>query len=345
VVSDRTIGPGHPVFLVAEAGVNHNGDPQLAHQLVDVAADAGADAVKFQAFDPDQLASPNAPKAIYQSLTTGTDETQLEMLRKLVLPKDAYGRLIEQAQRRGVLFLASPFDEASADFLQQLGIVAIKIPSGEITNLLFIRHLAKMRLPLLMSTGMSDLEEVRQAVVMVREYGNPPLALLHCVSCYPAPPIICNLRAMETMRHEFKVPVGWSDHTAGVAISFAAVARGANLLEKHFTLDRSMAGPDHRASLEPSELADLVKGVRQIEFAIGDGVKKSTGEENDTAIAARKSLHASRYLAAGTLLEECDLVARRPGTGISPASYRTVVGRRLLRSLRPGEMLSEGDLG
>jgi N-acetylneuraminate synthase/N,N'-diacetyllegionaminate synthase len=343
-IGRRTIGQGHPCFVIAEAGVNHNGDVDLAHRLVDVAAGVGADAVKFQTFEPEQLVSPLARKAEYQVANTGTSESQLEMLRRLALPHGALAPLAAHAAERGVLFLSTPFDEASADLLEGLGMPAYKIPSGEVTNHPFVAHLARKGRPVLMSTGMSTLAEVAQAVQVVRECGDPPLALLHCVTSYPAATTDCNLRAIATMRAAFGVPVGWSDHTEGIRVSLAAVAAGATLLEKHFTLDRTLPGPDHRASLEPDELGELMAAVREIEAAMGDGVKRPAPAEAANAALVRRSLHASRALPAGHVLDAADLVALRPGTGLPPALRDRLVGRRLRVKVERGEMLAEGHL-
>jgi N-acetylneuraminate synthase len=343
-VGDRGVGEAFACFLIAEAGVNHNADVNLAHRLVDVAADAGADAVKFQTFDPERLVSPLARKAEYQIATTGAAETQLEMLRRLVLPPDSLAGLAAHAADRDLLFLSTPFDEASADLLDGLGMAAFKVPSGELTNHGLIAHVAAKGKPVLMSTGMSTMDEVAQAVQVVREHGNPPLALFHCVTNYPAAPEDCNLSAIRTMRTAFGVPVGWSDHTEGSEVSLAAVAAGAGMLEKHFTLDRSLPGPDHRASLEPAELAALVRSVRRIEAALGDGVKRPAASEAGNMAVARRSLHASRALRPGHVLEARDLIALRPGNGLSPALRGRLIGRKLVVAVEPGEMLEERHL-
>ena len=340
----RTIGEGHPCFVIAEAGVNHNGDADLAHRLVDAAADAGADAVKFQTFDPERLVSPLARKAEYQIANTGSSESQLEMLRRLVLPHDVLAPLAARAARRGLLFLSTPFDEASADVLEGIGVPAFKVPSGEVTNHPFVAHVAAKGKPVLMSTRMSTLAEVAAAVEVVRENGDPPLALFHCVSSYPAAAADCNLRAIGAMKAAFGVPVGWSDHTEGIQVSLAAVAAGANLLEKHVTLDRGLPGPDHRASLEPGELAELVESVRQVESALGDGVKRPAASERANVAVVRRSLHAVRPLPAGHVLAAADLIALRPGTGLSPALRDRLVGRTLWVAVERGEMLIERHL-
>jgi N-acetylneuraminate synthase/N,N'-diacetyllegionaminate synthase len=345
LLGGRSIGDGHPCFVIAEAGVNHNGDADLAHRLVDVAGDAGADAVKFQTFDPERLVSPLARKAEYQIANTGSSESQLEMLRRLVLPEETLAPLAAHAAERGMIFLSTPFDEASADVLEGLGVPAFKVPSGEVTNHPFVAHLAAKGKPVLMSTGMSTLAEVAEAVQVVRENGDPPLALFHCVTSYPAAASDCNLRAIRTMQAAFGVPVGWSDHTEGIQVSLAAVAAGAHLLEKHLTLDRGLPGPDHLASLEPRELSALVKAVREVGSALGDGVKRAMPSELANAAAARRSLHASRPLPAGHVLNVTDLIALRPGTGVSPAFRDRLVGRTLRVAVERGEMLGERHLG
>jgi N,N'-diacetyllegionaminate synthase len=337
-----TIGEGR-CFLIAEAGVNHNGSLENAHLLVDVAADAGADAVKFQIFTPKRLVSPSAPKAEYQIAATGGGDSQLEMLERLTLSRSGFAELREHAEERGIVFLCTAFDEENADFLSELGIAAFKIPSGEITNHPFLADLARKGKPLLVSTGMSTLAEVKAAVDVIDAEGSPPLALFHCVSQYPAPDNECNLRAMSTMRSAFGVPVGWSDHTLGIGISVAAVAAGADLIEKHFTLSRDLPGPDHAASLEPAELTQLVREVRALEAVLGNGVKVPAPSELSNVGLVRRSLHASRRLAAGHALEPSDFIALRPGGGISPAQLGDLVGRRVATDIEEGQLLAMTD--
>lgn len=345
LVERRTIGGAAPVFVVAEAGVNHNGDPALAARLVDAAADAGADAVKFQTFSARALVSPRAPKAAYQRETTGSGESQLDMLTRLELDREQHAALQAHAARRGLVFFSTPFDEASADLLHSLGVPLFKVPSGEITNLALLRHVAANHRPIILSTGMSTMEEVQSAVDAIREAGSPPLALLHCLSAYPAPVAEMNLRAMDSLRARFGVPVGLSDHTTGIEISIAAVARGAAIVEKHLTLDRALPGPDHRASLDPRDFTAMVTAIRAVEAALGDGVKRPMPSETDTRSVARKSLVAARAIPAGQRLTADSIAIRRPGTGIPPGDLSRVLGRPVRYDLAAGDVIEWGAVG
>jgi N-acetylneuraminate synthase/N,N'-diacetyllegionaminate synthase len=339
-IANREVGTGRPAFVIAEAGVNHNGRFELAERLVDIAAEAGCDAVKFQTFDPELLATPTAAKAEYQRETTGEGGSQLEMLKALVLPRDAHVQLQRRAHDRGLVFLSTPFDEPSADFLEELGVPAFKVSSGDLTNVFLLKHLAAKRRPLLLSTGMATLDEVRAAVALVETC---PLALFHCVSNYPAQPADCNLRAIATLRDATHRPVGWSDHTHGIDVTVAAVALGAELVEKHFTIDRTLPGPDHRASLEPDELAAMVRGIRNAEAALGDGIKQPRPSEASVAAVARRSLCYGESLASGVTLEERHLIALRPGTGIATTEVGKVVGRRLRRAVQRDQLVGLDD--
>lgn len=343
-VEGRAIGPGAPCFVVAEAGVNHNGSLELAHRLVTVAAEAGADAVKFQSFTPARLASPSAALAAYQRANLGRDQGQLAMLQALALEAPAFAALQAQCRALGLCFLSTPFDEESADLLERLGVPAYKLPSGEITNPFLLTHIARKGRPLLLSTGMATLGEVEQAVETVETAGCRELALLHCVSDYPADPAETNLRAMDSLAAAFGRPVGLSDHSLGQVVALAAVARGAALLEKHVTLDRSLPGPDHRASLEPAELKEMIAGIRTVEAALGDGRKRPTARELETARAARRSLHLGRDVPAGRPLVAADLVALRPGTGIAPSRFEQLLGRSLRHDGEAGRPLAWSDL-
>jgi N-acetylneuraminate synthase len=337
-IAGRPIGRGHPCFIIAEAGVNHDGDLARARQLIDVAVEARADAIKFQSFHADRLASIHAPLAAYQRAHDPA-LTQREMLRRLELSDADHRALFDHCRQRGILFLSSPFDEASADLLERLGVAAYKIPSGEITNLPLLRHLASKQKPLVVSTGMADLGEVEQAANALRAAGNTTLALLHCVSRYPAPAADANLRAMETLRAAFGCPVGFSDHTLGTEVALAAVALGACLIEKHFTLDRDRSGPDHAISLEPRGLIELVRGIRRVEQALGHGRKEPVPGEAEVAAVARKSLIAARDVAAGCPLQAGDILVQRPGTGIAPSWAERITGRRLRLPLREGDLI------
>ena len=326
-IAGHRIGPGQPCFIIAEAGVNHNGNFDLAQQMVEVAARCGADAVKFQTFKAERLVAPNAPKAGYQLRATLTDESQFEMLRRLELSAAAHRELMHHCQKQGLLFMSTPFDEESADLLQDLGVALFKIPSGEITNLPFLAHVGCKGRPMIVSTGMSSLEEVAAAVRTIEEAGNRDLILLHCVSDYPANPADANLRAMSTMSETFHVPVGYSDHTPGIEVALAAVAMGACVIEKHFTLERNLPGPDHRASLEPGELAALVRGIRIVEAALGHGRKEPAASEASAAAVARRSIVAAHDIPAGARLTGDMLTIKRPGTGLAPAMRSHLVGR------------------
>lgn len=343
-VGGRVIGPGHPCFVIAEAGVNHNGDPALAKALIDSAADAGADAIKFQSFRADELASPIAPKAPYQVENTGNAGSQIEMLRGLELPDAVFRELRDHSRARGVLFMSTPFDEASADMLHALDVPAFKIGSGELTNTVLLEHVALLGRPVILSTGMSWLSEVETAVRTLQRAGVPGIALLHCVSCYPAAPIDINLRAMETLRSAFGLPVGYSDHSDGTEIGVAAVALGADIIEKHLTLDRALLGPDHRASLDPAAMTSFVTAIRNVEVALGHGRKEPVASERAVADAARRSLVAACFIPAGTVLTAAMLLLRRPGTGLPLSAQSEVIGRAVGIDVEPGTPLTRGML-
>jgi N-acetylneuraminate synthase len=338
LTDEISIGPDEPVFVIAEAGVNHNGDPALAHRLVDVAAECGADAVKFQSFEVDSLVTRAAPMAGYQRNNTGSDASQHAMLQALALPAALQRELQDHCRERNIVFLSSPFDHGSLELLLKLGVPALKMPSGELTNEGLLRAMARSGLPLLVSTGMATLEEVATALRWIEEEDNQQVVLLHCLSSYPADPAEVNLRAMGTLERTFDRPTGYSDHTLGIAVALAAVALGACALEKHFTLDHGMEGPDHAASVEPGELQALVSGVRQVRASLGDGVKRPQPSEQSTAAVARKSLVAARYVPAGTVLGADMIAVKRPGTGLAPASLPELVGRRTRRAFAEGEL-------
>lgn len=334
------VGEGHPCFFIAEAGVNHNGDLELARRLVDIAREAGADAVKFQTFQAERVVIRDAPKAEYQKETTGAHESQFEMLRRLQLSEEAHRELLRYCREKNILFLSTPFDEESADFLDELKVPAFKIGSGEVTHLSFLEHVARKGKPVILSTGMSDLNDVESAVRVLRAAGCDQMVLLHCVSSYPADPAQANLRAMQTLAAAFQVPVGYSDHTPGIEVALAAAALGACVIEKHFTLDHHLEGPDHRFSLEPEELRLLVKGIRVVEASLGHGRKEPAVGEMSTAAVARKSLVAARDIAKGTVLTEKLVAIKRPGTGLPPALRSRFMGRAVRRAVPAGTLLT-----
>lgn len=314
------------VYIIAEAGMNHNGSFDLARRLVDTAKAAGADCIKFQTFRAQNLVSRNAGKADYQKDTTG-DGSQSDMLSKLELSYDAFSRLKQYCEEVGITFLSTPFDLESTAFLDELGVPFWKIPSGEVTNLPYLEALAKTGRPVVMSTGMCEMEEIEAALRVLREHGTADIRLLHCNTEYPTPFADVNLRAMETMRRAFGVEVGYSDHTKGIEVPIAAVALGATVIEKHFTLDRNMEGPDHKASLEPDELAAMVSAIRNIEQALGSGEKTVSPSERKNIAVVRKSIVAKRAIKQGEVFSDENLTAKRPGTGISPMRWFEVIGQ------------------
>lgn len=355
------------VYIIAEAGVNHNGSPELAGKLVEAAAEAGANAVKFQTFRAEKLASASASKAAYQKKTTDASESQVDMLRKLELPLEAYPELIALCKEKGVDFLSTPFETDSLRFLiEECHIQKIKVPSGEITNGPFLIEIARTGLPVILSTGMSTLGEVEKAL-SVLAYGylndNAPhgdddffhayweaqergilcdkVSLLHCTTEYPAPFKEVNLAAIDTIQQAFGVPVGYSDHTEGIAIPLAAAARGATIIEKHFTLDKKLPGPDHKASIPPDELAAMVRGIRQIEEAIGTGCKTPTARECINLSVVRKSLIAKQKIRAGDIFSADNLTVKRPASGVSPMRYWALLGKKSSKDYEKDELIQE----
>jgi N,N'-diacetyllegionaminate synthase len=333
---------GGKTLIIAEAGVNHNGDLALAKKLVEVAAQAGADLVKFQTFRADRLVATAAQKAPYQEAGTGAGESQYAMLRRLELSDEAHHVLLEHCRAHGIGFLSTGFDIESVDFLASLGVRLFKMPSGEITNLPYLRHVGAKRGEVILSTGMATLGEVEAAIDALEQAGTPKnnIIVLHCTTEYPAPMEMVNLKAMLSIQAAFQVRVGYSDHTEGIAIASAAVALGASVIEKHFTVDRNLPGPDHRASLEPGELAALVQSIRAVEAALGDGVKRMTAAEAHNKPVVRKSIVAARPIAQGELFSTQNLAIKRPGTGISPMRWDEVLGQRAPRGFEPDEPVS-----
>lgn len=331
-------------YVIAEIGVNHNGSVQAARELIDAAAEAGADAVKFQTFSADDLVTKNARKATYQSRNTGDDGSQHAMLERLELTESDFEGLMSYCVEKGIDFLSTPFGMPQADLLERLGVGAFKVSSGDLTYHQFLAHLARKGLPIILSTGMATLAEVDEALEVIDSAGRSQVALLHCVSDYPAAPASCNLQAMTTMAHAFGRPVGWSDHTLGTAVGFAAVAIGARLIEKHITLDQQMDGPDHKASMEPADFTPYVAGIRAIAEAMGDGVKRPHSDELRTAAVARRSIVAIRDLAKGATIATDDVEILRPGTGLPPSMLDFIVGCRLGRDVAANEPLTAEDL-
>jgi N-acetylneuraminate synthase len=331
-----------PTLVIAEAGVNHNGSIELAFELIDAASDAGVDVVKFQTFNAENLVTQSAAKADYQLGTTDVQETQFEMLKKLELSYDMHLKLISRCKEKGIRFSSTGFDSSSVDALIELGVDFIKVPSGEITNLPHLRHVGSKGLPIILSTGMCTMQEVASALEILEKAGarKADVTVLHCNTEYPTPMEDVNLRAMLSMEKELGVKVGYSDHTLGIEVPIAAVALGAIVIEKHFTLDRTMEGPDHAASLEPDELKQMVKGIRNIEKAVGDGQKTPSKSERDNIGIVRKSIVASKYIKAGEKFTEENLAVKRPGTGISPLIWDELLGLEANKDFQADELIS-----
>lgn len=320
-------------FIIAEAGVNHNGSVKMAKQLIDVASDAGADAVKFQTFKAEKLVSKQAQKAEYQKETSGSEESQFEMIKKLELDIDTHQELISYCAETGVMFLSTPFDLESIQLLDRLGIDIFKVPSGEITNLPYLRAVGALKKKIILSTGMSTMSEIKDALLVLEQSGTSKenTTVLHANTEYPTPYHDVNLRAMNTISEECKVRVGYSDHTPGIEVPIAAVTLGACVIEKHFTLDRTLPGPDHKASLEPNELKQMVTSIRNIEIALGSIVKQPSPSEIKNMVAARKSIVAAKIINKGEILSEDNLICKRPSTGVSPMEWDKIVGKKAKR--------------
>jgi N,N'-diacetyllegionaminate synthase len=328
-------------IIIAEAGVNHNGDMDKAVQLIAAAASAGADFVKFQTFKAEKLATRNAKKADYQLVATGEAESQFEMLRKLELSIEQHEFLISECRQHGIGFFSTAFDTGSFDMLVKMGLDQVKIPSGELTNLPLLRYMTRLGMPVMLSTGMATLGEIEAALYAIEQAGTPRhlVTVLHCTTEYPAPMADVNLRAMVSMKAALGVEVGYSDHTPGIEIPVAAVALGARVIEKHFTLDRTLPGPDHQASLEPHELKAMVDAIRNVEVALGDGVKRPSASELKNKPIARKSLVAIRTIRAGESFSADNVGTKRPGTGISPMRWDEVMGRPSPRDFTVDELI------
>ena len=329
------------VLVIAEAGVNHNGSLDTAKQLVDVAAEAGADMVKFQTFSADRLVTLTAKKADYQNQTTDTSESQYTMIHKLELSREMHEVIIAYCKQCDIEFFSTGFDIQSIDMLLELGLEHFKVPSGEITNLPYLRHVGKYGKPVILSTGMSNMREIEMALDVLETSGTPrnQITVLHCNTEYPTPMVDVNLKAMLTIQNELGVKAGYSDHTLGIEVPIAAVALGATVIEKHFTIDRTFPGPDHRASLEPEELKEMVRAIRNIEKALGDGIKRPSPSEMKNIHVARKSIVAANPIKAGESFTNKNLTVKRPGTGISPMRLDEVIGRLALRNFEADELI------
>ncbi len=340
-IAGRPVGPGHPCFIIAEAGVNHNGDVALARELIHAAKECGADSVKFQTFKAERVVMKEAPKAPYQLKVTDPGESQFDMLKKLELSEAAHEELLHLARSLGLVFLSTPYSREDAVLLDRLGVPAFKVASGQIIELSFLEFVARLGKPLLLSTGMSTLEEVKQAVATIRASGNNRVILLQATTNYPASPEEANLRALDTMAQACSVGVGYSDHTPGIAVALAAVARGAAcVVEKHFTLDRNLPGPDQRCSADPAEFAALVRGIREVESALGDGVKRPSAGELPNITGMRRSIVAAVDIPHGQTVTPEMLSFKRPGTGISPARLHEILGRRTAVTIPQGTPVS-----
>ena len=327
------------VFIIAEAGVNHNGDIELAKKLIDAAADAKVDAVKFQTFNADNLVSKNAEKADYQLKTTKNHESQYEMLKNLELDDKAHHILIDYCAKKNIMFLSTAFDLESIDLLCKLGIEVFKIPSGEMTNLPYLEKIGQLKKKVILSTGMCTLEEVKRVLDILKSEGTTDITVLHCNTEYPTPMKDVNLRAMVTMGDILQLPIGYSDHTNGIEVTIAAAALGASVIEKHFTLDKNMEGPDHKASLEPNELKEMVKAIRNIEAALGSSQKEPSSSEEKNRPIARKSIVAKKHISQGEVLTVENIVVKRPGSGINPMRWYEVLGTIASRNYEEDELI------
>jgi N,N'-diacetyllegionaminate synthase len=337
--ADRLIGEGMPCFIIAEAGVNHNGDVNLAKKLIDLAKKTGADAVKFQTFRAEDIVTKSAKKAEYQKVTTGAQESQYKMIKSLELSDKDFVELHAYAQSKGIIFISSPFDQKSVDLLSKLDVPAFKVGSGEITDIPLLKYIAKKKKPMILSTGMATLGEIEEALKVIQQE-TKNIILLHCVSSYPTKIEDMNLKVMATLRQAFKLPVGLSDHTVGITIPIAAVALGACVIEKHFTLDKSLPGPDHRASLEPDELKQMIKAIRDVEKAMGSGIKIPAAEEAKNKKVVRRSLVARVDIPKGEIITEEMLDFKRPGGGIEPRYMNMIIGRKTRGRIRRDELIS-----
>lgn len=329
------------VFIIAEVGVNHNGDVKLAKEMIHIAREAGADAIKFQSFKTEKLVTEDAPKAAYQHGSEGKNEKQFQMLKRLELSAESHNELFDCCHKHKIEFISTGFDEDSISMLSDLGQMRFKIPSGEITNLPYLRHIGHLGKPIIMSTGMATLSEVEEAIAIIEGAGTKRdnITILHCTSAYPAQMTDVNLHAMQSIRDTLGIKVGYSDHTLGIEVAIAAAALGASVIEKHFTLNRNLPGPDHKASLEPDDLGAMICAIRNIESALGDGIKKPAESEIENIAVARRSIVAARPIAKGDRFTELNLTTKRPGSGLSPMLWDEVIGQLSSRSFEKDELI------
>jgi N,N'-diacetyllegionaminate synthase len=343
-IGNKMIGEGYPCFIIAEAGVNHNGSFELAKKLVDVAREAGVDAVKFQIFKSEKITTLNAEQAKYQKENTGKEESQLKMLKKLELSYDDFRKLKEYCDEKKIIFLSTPHScKEDVDLVAEL-CFAIKVGSGDLTNLPILKYIAKKNLPIILSSGMAVMDEIKEAIETIKTEGNNKIILLHCTTNYPCPLEEVNLKVVDTLKEKFKLPTGYSDHTQGIMVSAMAVVRGACVIEKHFTLDKKMEGPDHKASLDPVELKEMVKLIREAEIILGDGIKEPRESETEVAKVARKSVVAGRIIQRGEKITEDMLAIKRPGTGILPKEINRVIGKEAKRDILADTLIKWEDL-
>lgn len=337
-INQKKIGDNSPCFIIAEAGVNHNGDIEIAQRLIDAAVEAGADAIKFQTFNADLLVTPDAQKARYQKKSTSTSESQYQMLKRLELSPLAFKKLSDYANMKKIIFFSSPFDLKSVDILDRIEVPLYKIPSGEITNLPLLTYIAKKGKPIILSTGMATFEEIDEAIDIIKNEGVVDIILLYCVTSYPAKIESLDLTVISSLRERYHLPVGFSDHTTGIVAAIVARTLNACVIEKHFTLDRKMSGPDHQASLDPKGLKKLVMAIREVESALGNGTKKISKEESEIKAITRKSLVASIDIPAGNIITESMIDLKRPGTGLAPKNKDKIIGKKSNRSIKKNEL-------
>jgi N-acetylneuraminate synthase/N,N'-diacetyllegionaminate synthase len=342
-VGNKIIGDNQPVFIIAEAGVNHNGSLKLAKKLIKIASKAGADAVKFQTFSADRLVIKNAPKAKYQKISTDINESQYEMLKKLELSKEDHQKLINYSKKFNIIFLSTPYDKESVDLLKELNVPLFKISSGSLTDLPLIKYIAKINLPMIVSTGMATIEEISETIQTIKKMNNK-IILLHCTSNYPTRIIDVNLKAIQTLKLIFKLPVGYSDHTQGIIAPIAATALGARVIEKHFTLSKNLPGPDHKASLDPNELKKMIDSIRETEKILGKGIKKPVKSEMEIRRILRTSIVANIDIPKETVITERTLTIKRPGIGLTPKYMKKIIGKKAKKNIKKDELIKWGSI-